>query len=89
MTARGTHEPGGPPKREGKSLQRTLLVVGDRDRSARPETIRDFAAELRAEGVDTTVKELPFADHSFDDAYGSLTSQTSRQILLDFLTRDT
>ncbi|MFD0350498.1 hypothetical protein ACFQ0M_39715 [Kitasatospora aburaviensis] len=29
---------------------------------------------------------LPFAEHAFDDAYGSLTSQTSRQILLDFLT---
>nr|WP_055502291.1 hypothetical protein [Nonomuraea pusilla] len=28
----------------------------------------------------------PFAGHAFDDAYGSLTSQTSRQILLDFLT---
>ncbi|MCX4633033.1 prolyl oligopeptidase family serine peptidase [Streptomyces sp. NBC_01443] len=70
-----------------KGLQRTLLVVGDRDRSARPETIKGFAASLRADGVDTTFKELPFAEHAFDDAYGSLTSQTSRQILLDFLTK--
>ncbi|MFJ9643745.1 alpha/beta hydrolase [Streptomyces sp. NPDC101206] len=69
-----------------KGLQRTLLVVGDRDRSARPETIKSFAASLRADGVDTTFRELPFAEHAFDDAYGSLTSQTSRQILLDFLT---
>lgn len=69
-------------------LQRTLLVVGDRDRSSRPETIKDFGASLRAEGVDTTVEELPFAEHAFDDAYGSLTSQTSRQILLDFLSED-
>ncbi|MFF1903057.1 alpha/beta hydrolase [Kitasatospora sp. NPDC058218] len=68
-------------------LQRTLLVVGDRDRSARPGTVRDFGAALRAEGVDATVEELPFAEHAFDDAYGSLTSQTSRQILLDFLTK--
>ncbi|MEJ8640644.1 prolyl oligopeptidase family serine peptidase [Streptomyces sp. MS1.HAVA.3] len=72
-----------------RGLQRTLLVVGDRDRSARPETIKHFGASLRAEGVDTTVKELPFAEHAFDDAYGSLTSQTSRQILLDFLSKDT
>ncbi|MFD7631371.1 alpha/beta hydrolase [Streptomyces sp. NPDC059851] len=69
--------------REG--LQRTLLVVGDRDRSARPETIKEFGVSLQAKGVDTTVKELPFAEHAFDDAYGSLVSQTSRQILLDFL----
>ncbi|MER7498888.1 hypothetical protein AB0L05_07255 [Nonomuraea pusilla] len=41
---------------------------------------------LGAHGVETTVAELPFAEHAFDDAYGSLTSQTSRQILLDSLT---
>ncbi|MEU8777314.1 alpha/beta hydrolase [Streptomyces sp. NPDC048606] len=69
--------------REG--LQRTLLVVGDRDRSARPGTVKGFGASLRDKGVDVTVKELPFAEHAFDDVYGSLTSQTSRQILLDFL----
>ncbi|MFD5546442.1 alpha/beta hydrolase [Streptomyces goshikiensis] len=67
-------------------LPRTLLVVGDRDRSARPESVTGFGAALRAEGVDTVVKTLPFAEHAFDDAYGSLTAQTSRQILLDFLT---
>ncbi|MCX4631860.1 alpha/beta hydrolase [Streptomyces sp. NBC_01443] len=66
-------------------LPRTLLVVGDRDRSARPKTVTDFADALRAQGVDAQVKKLPFAEHAFDDAYGSLTSQTSRQILLDFL----
>ncbi|MEU0632686.1 alpha/beta hydrolase [Streptomyces sp. NPDC005989] len=70
-------------------LPRTLLVVGDRDRSARPETVTDFGDALKKKGVDTEVKELPFAEHAFDDAYGSLTSQTSRQILLDFLTKDT
>ncbi|MCD9144985.1 alpha/beta hydrolase [Streptomyces albireticuli] len=68
-------------------LPRTLLVVGDRDRSARPETVRELGEALRAEGVDTEVRELPFAEHAFDDAYGSLTSQTSRRILLDFLTK--
>lgn len=72
-----------------EGLQRTLLVVGDRDRSARPDAIKDFGASLRAKNVDTTVKELPFAEHAFDDAYGSLTSQTSRQILLDFLDKNT
>ncbi|WP_328835305.1 alpha/beta hydrolase [Streptomyces europaeiscabiei] len=72
-----------------KGLQRTLLVVGDSDRSARPETIKGFAVSLRAADVDTTFKELPFAEHAFDDAYGSITSQTSRQILLDFLTKGT
>ncbi|MEU9177028.1 alpha/beta hydrolase [Streptomyces sp. NPDC048550] len=67
------------------ALPRTLLVVGDRDRNARPETVTEFADALRAQGVDAQVKQLPFAEHAFDDAYGSLTSQTSRQILLDFL----
>ena len=67
-------------------LQPTLLVVGDRDRSATPESIDILADALREHGVDTTVGKLPFAEHAFDDAYGSLTSQTSRQILLDFLT---
>ncbi|MFG3260442.1 alpha/beta hydrolase [Streptomyces sp. NPDC048172] len=70
-------------------LPRTLLVVGDRDRSARPETVTGFGDALRRKGVDTEIRELPFAEHAFDDAYGSLTSQTSRQILLDFLTKDT
>ncbi|MGW4898641.1 alpha/beta hydrolase [Kitasatospora sp. NPDC004240] len=68
-----------------RGLPRTLLVVGDRDRSALPGSVRDLAARLRAVDVDTTVKVLPFAEHAFDDAYGSLTSQTSRQVLLDFL----
>ncbi|MET2714197.1 alpha/beta hydrolase [Streptomyces harbinensis] len=67
-------------------LQPTLMVVGDRDRSAPPATVRELADALHGAGVDTTVKELPFAEHAFDDAYGSLTSQTSRQLLLDFLT---
>ncbi|MFI2190956.1 alpha/beta hydrolase [Streptomyces sioyaensis] len=69
-------------------LPRTLLVVGDRDRSARPETVTALGDALKKQGVDTEVKKLPFAEHAFDDAYGSLTSQTSRQILLDFLTKD-
>ncbi|RSS68320.1 alpha/beta hydrolase [Streptomyces sp. WAC06614] len=33
-----------------KGLPPTLLVVGDRDRSARPETIKSFAASLHAVG---------------------------------------
>ncbi|WP_242433939.1 hypothetical protein [Streptomyces sp. CB01580] len=50
--------------------------------------MKDLGAALRAKGIDTTVKELPFAEHAFDDdAYGSITSQTSRNILRDFLTR--
>ncbi|MGW1008559.1 alpha/beta hydrolase [Streptomyces termitum] len=67
-------------------LPRTLLVVGDRDRSARPETVTALGDALAEKGVDVEVRELPFAEHAFDDVYGSLTSQTSRQILLDFLT---
>ncbi|MFJ5265194.1 alpha/beta hydrolase [Streptomyces sp. NPDC088387] len=70
-------------------LQPTLLVVGDRDRGTTPTDVRRFGNALRAEGVDTKVKELPFAVHAFDDAYGSLSSQASRQILLDFLTAGT
>lgn len=66
-------------------LPRTLLVVGDRDRSARPETVAAFADVLRGHDVDTRLEVLPFAEHAFDDAYGSLLAQTSRQILLDFL----
>ncbi|MFE4394384.1 MULTISPECIES: alpha/beta hydrolase [Streptomycetaceae] len=69
-------------------LPRTLLVVGDRDRSARPETVTALGDALRKQGVDVEVEELPFADHAFDDVYGSLTSQTSRRILLDFLLAD-
>ncbi|MFE6817522.1 hypothetical protein [Streptomyces sp. NPDC057675] len=37
------------------------------------------------EGVDTAFEKLPFAEYAFDDAYGSRTSQNSRQILLAFL----
>ncbi|MFF4759826.1 alpha/beta hydrolase [Streptomyces sp. NPDC001292] len=76
-----------PTAQVTEGLQRTLLVVGDRDRSAPPRTVKDLGAALRAKGVDTTVKELPFAEHAFDDAYWSITSQTSRYILRDFLTR--
>ncbi|MER8188295.1 alpha/beta hydrolase [Kitasatospora sp. NPDC094015] len=67
-------------------LMRTLLVVGDRDRSTPPAGVRRFADSLRAERVDVRLEVLPFADHAFDDAYGSITSATGRRILLDFLT---
>ncbi|MEU1879829.1 prolyl oligopeptidase family serine peptidase [Streptosporangium sp. NPDC020072] len=70
-------------------LPRTLLVVGDRDRSARPETVTGFGDALRKKGVHVEAEELPFAEHAFDNAYGSLTSQTGRRILLDFLIKDT
>ncbi|MFF4674225.1 hypothetical protein ACFY1C_31090 [Streptomyces sp. NPDC001279] len=49
--------------------------------------MNDLATVLRVKEVDTVVEQLPFTEHAFDDAYGSLSSQTSRQILLDFLTR--
>ncbi|GAA2824150.1 alpha/beta hydrolase [Kitasatospora sp. CM 4170] len=75
-----------PTSQVRPGLPRTLLVVGDRDRSARPESVTALADLLTRQGVDTEVRVLPFAEHAFDDAYGSLTSQTSRQILLDFLT---
>ncbi|GAB1819474.1 alpha/beta hydrolase [Herbidospora sp. RD11066] len=66
-------------------LMPTLLVVGDRDRSARPQDVTAFADLLRRNGDAVTTKILPFAEHSPDDAYGSLPAQHSRQILLDFL----
>ncbi|MFF2453125.1 alpha/beta hydrolase [Isoptericola sp. NPDC058082] len=77
-----------PTSHVGPGLPRTLLVVGDRDRSARPGTVIDLGGALAEQGVDTQVEVLPFAEHAFDDAYGSLTSQTSRQLLLDFFTED-
>ncbi|MFD5083074.1 alpha/beta hydrolase [Kitasatospora sp. NPDC058406] len=67
-------------------LPPTLLVVGDRDRSAPPGGVEALGDTLRTAGVPTTVRVLPFAEHAFDDAYGSLTSQTGRRVLLDFLT---
>lgn len=75
-----------PTSQVRPGLPRTLLVVGDRDRSARPESVTTLADMLVRQGVDTEVRVLPFAEHAFDDAYGSLTSQTGRQVLLDFLT---
>ncbi|WP_305093671.1 alpha/beta hydrolase [Prescottella sp. R16] len=72
----------------GPGLPPTLLVVGDRDHSAPPASVRRLHDELRANGDDSTLEVLPFADHAFDDAYGSLPAQHSRQILLDFLTSD-
>ncbi|BCN76886.1 alpha/beta hydrolase [Prescottella equi] len=72
----------------GPGLPPTLLVVGDRDHSATPASVRQLHDELRADGVDSTLEVLPFADHAFDDAFGSIPAQHSRQILLDFLTSD-
>ena len=66
-------------------LMPTLLVVGDRDHSVPPESNRAFAQRLTEHGVPNRLEILPFADHAFDDAYGSFPAQTSRQILLDFL----
>ncbi|MFI9508822.1 alpha/beta hydrolase [Nocardia sp. NPDC052566] len=71
-----------------QGLPRTLLVVGDRDTSAIPSTVTDFGAALDTAGVDNRVHVLPFAVHAFDDAYGSLSSQASRQLLFDFLVTD-
>ncbi|WP_083949937.1 alpha/beta hydrolase [Herbidospora yilanensis] len=66
-------------------LMPTLLVVGDRDRSARPQDVTAFARLLEDNGVPVTTEILPFAEHAPDDAYGSLPAQHSRQLLLDFL----
>jgi acetyl esterase/lipase len=74
-----------PTEAVAPGLPRTLLVVGDRDRSVRPGTVADLGQALADQGVDTEVEVLPFAEHAFDDAYGSITAQTSRQVLLDFL----
>ncbi|MDI6100188.1 alpha/beta hydrolase [Actinoplanes sp. NEAU-A12] len=67
-------------------LMPTLLVVGDRDRGIATSTITDFGAALARDGVAVEVQTLAFGVHAFDDAYGSVVAQTSRQILLDFLT---
>lgn len=76
-----THlRPGLPP---------TLLVTGGRDPSpARAGVVTAFGKALVESGHRATVHVLPFAPHAFDDAYGSLTSQTSRTILLNFLRED-
>ncbi|WP_082801689.1 alpha/beta hydrolase [Herbidospora cretacea] len=66
-------------------LMPTLLVVGDRDRGARPQDVTAFARLLTESRVPVTTRILPFAEHAPDDAYGSLPAQHSRQILLDFL----
>jgi acetyl esterase/lipase len=66
-------------------LPPTLLVVGDRDTGTRPEAVTAFGAALADSGNDATVEVLPFAVHAFDLVDGSITTQTGRQVLLDFL----
>jgi acetyl esterase/lipase len=68
-------------------LMPTLLVVGDRDAAITTSTVRDFGAALARSGAEARVETLAFGVHAFDDAYGSVVAQTSRRILLDFLTR--
>jgi acetyl esterase/lipase len=68
-------------------LMPTLLVVGDRDRGVAVPTVSEFAAALARSGAEARVETLAFGVHAFDDAYGSIAAQTSRRILLDFLTR--
>jgi acetyl esterase/lipase len=70
-------------------LPRTLLVVGDRDRSANPDDVTGLGDSLAESGTEVITETLPFAVHAFDDAYGSVTAQASRQIILEFLTGDT
>ena len=64
----------------------TLLLVGDRDRSVAVPTVKEFGAALTRSGAEVRVETLAFGVHAFDDAYGSVAAQTSRRILLDFLT---
>lgn len=68
------------------NLMPTLLVTGHRDACAPHRQVERFSGALAAYGVDTQVEVLPFAVHAFDDAYGSIAAQTSRRILLNFLT---
>jgi acetyl esterase/lipase len=68
-------------------LMPALLLVGDRDRSVAVRAVTDFAAALARSGAEVRVETLAFGVHAFDDAYGSIAAQTSRRILLDFLTR--
>lgn len=74
-----------PSTSVGPGLPPTLLVVGDRDAGTRPEAVTSFAADLADSGNEVTVEVLPFAVHAFDHVDGSISTQTARQVLLDFL----
>ena len=77
-----------PTSQVRAGLMPTLLVVGDRDHSVPVRNINGFGASLKRHGADARVKVLPFSEHAFDDAYGSIVSQASRRVLLDFLTSE-
>ena len=54
--------------------------------TAQPRTAwRTSPTDSDRDSNPVSIAVLPFADHTFDDAYGSITSQTSRYILNDFL----
>ena len=72
----------------GPGLMPTMLLVGDRDRSVPTSTVHDFGAELTRGGAEVEIHTLAFGVHAFDDVYGSVVAQTSRRLLLDFLTGD-
>lgn len=51
----------------------TLLVAGSYDSLVPPQESRHFARELRAHDVDTTLIEVPWAQHGFDTLAGPRT----------------
>ncbi|GAA0514760.1 hypothetical protein Ade02nite_94810 [Paractinoplanes deccanensis] len=75
-----------PSAHIGPGLMPTMLLVGDRDRSVTTSTVNDFGAALSRGGAEVEIHTLAFGVHAFDDAYGSVVAQTSRKLLLDFLT---
>jgi acetyl esterase/lipase len=70
--------PGFPP---------TLIAVGEHDHLVPFAGHRELVKEFEMAGVPYVLVAVPFSDHAYDAAWGSLGAQITRQALSDFLAK--
>jgi acetyl esterase/lipase len=62
----------------------TLMIVSENDHLVPLESMRRFASQVRAAGVEIKTADIPFADHGFDLV--GIGNEIARQAALQFIT---
>lgn len=74
-----------PSEQVRPGLPPTLLLLGSADHYVHPERVTAYDAELRAAGTPGRLVTVPYADHVFDQPFGSPGAQLTREAMIRFL----
>ena len=68
-----------------KEVPPTLILVGEADHLVPPASTYKFAELAKGLGADLTIIRVPYGEHVFDGAAGSVGNQLVRKATLNFL----